>query len=243
MYYRYSGLNDILKAKSPYSVFDGLNVFLLRHGESQGNALQAKLKAEGKELGEEQQLEDAKIKLTKKGIQQSKDLGKALAAELDLQSERDKTLVLVSPFERARESFEAANQFMKFDCLSNNVFVIEELKEQSYGAFSMIDSQVKQREFGKIYSECQKSSLPFYKPQFLGESPSDVLVRCENVIRFIEEQVRAREIKNVIIFGHRNVNRCLLIKILNLPSLIYDDLGNLNGNFLQIKNGKFVPER
>ena len=70
-----------------------------------------------------------------------------------------------------------------------------------------------------------------------------MLVRCENVIRFIEEQVRAREIKNVIIFGHRNVNRCLLIKILNLPSLIYDDLGNLKGNFLQIKNGKFVPER
>ncbi len=242
MYFRYEGLKTLSKVESPYEMFKKLNVLLVRHGESVSNALRKKLKEEGKLLDEDQKMEDAKIELSQNGINQSKVIGEKLSDFLNLSdaSEKEKTLVLVSPFERARETFENANEFMQFDFESDNVFVLNELREQSYGAFSMIDREIKRKNYGNIYDECQKSTLSYFKPQFLGESPADVSARLERVSSFIKEIMKKKDIKNVIIFGHRNVNKCLMMNILNLPAEFYDDFeDDKTASVLNVKNGKF----
>lgn len=241
MYYRYTGTDVLDRAKSPYEIFDNINVFLVRHGESVSNALSKKLKEEGKILDEEQKIEDAKIELSPKGIEQSKVIGRALLQHLNLASkdEMEKTLVLISPYERARETFENANEYMNFDYDGDNIFVLNDLREQSYGAFHMIDRSIKRKNYGNMYDECQKSTISFFKPQLLGESPADVSARLDSVFDFIEKISSRKPIKNVIIFAHRNINKCMLMKILNLPAEFYDDFEQDNTSFINIKNGKY----
>ncbi len=241
MYYRYENTDILKRAKSPFEIFDNMNVYLVRHGESVSNALQKRLKEDGKILDEDQKLEDAKITLTEKGIWESKEVGEKLAKHLNLNSkEMKKTLVLVSPYERARETFENANEFMKFDFEDDNVFVLNDLREQSYGAFSMIDKSIKRKNYGNIYDECQRSTLSFFKPQLLGESPADVASRLDSVITFIEKFNAKSPIKNVVVFAHRNVNKCMLMKILNLPAEFYDDFDqSKNAHVICVEKGKF----
>lgn len=241
MYYRYKGLETLKSVESPYEMFKKLNVFLVRHGESVSNALRQKLKEEGKLLDEEQKMEDAKIRLTEKGIFQSKEVGKKLDQYFDKKNlDKSKTLVLISPYERARETYENANEFLKFNNLGDNVFVLNALREQFYGAFNMIDREIKRKNYGNLYDECQKNTISFFKPQLLGESPADVSARLEGVTTFIEKIMKQREIENVIIFAHRNVNKCMLMNILNLPAEFYDDYeDDRNVTVLNIKNGKF----
>lgn len=242
MYFRYEGLEILNTVITPYEMFKKLNVFLVRHGESVSNALRKKFKEEGKVIDEDQKMEDAKIKLTEKGILQSKEVGKLLANHLNLTSPREisETLVLVSPYERTRETFEHANTFLQFDYNSDNVFVLNDLREQFYGAFNMIDREIKRKNYGKLYDECQKTTLSFFKPQLLGESPADVSARLDSVFNFIEKITTQQNIKNIIIFGHRNVNKCMLMKILNLPAEFYDDFEyDENASIINVKYGKY----
>lgn len=111
MYFRYEGLEILNQLQSPYNLFKKLNIFLVRHGESVSNALRAKLKSENALLDEEQVIEDAKIDLTEKGITQSKDIGRKLNNYLAANGiDKGKTLVLVSPYQRARATYEYANE-------------------------------------------------------------------------------------------------------------------------------------
>ena len=48
MYYRNSGLDMLEHVQSPYSYIKKLNILLIRHGESECNALQGNFKELGK---------------------------------------------------------------------------------------------------------------------------------------------------------------------------------------------------
>lgn len=241
MYYRYEGLEILNKAQSPYELFKKLNVLLVRHGESVANALRAKLKNENVFLDEDQVIEDARIDLTDKGVVQSREIGQKLRDYFSFSGiDKDKTLVLVSPYQRARATYEYANEVLQFENDSDQVFVLNALREQAYGAFHMIDSEIKKQKYGTIYKNCQKNTLSFYKPQFLGESPIDVSTRLNEVMDFIENIARQQDINTVIIFAHKNVNKCMLMKILNLPAEFYDDFDyDENCSVLNICHGKY----
>ena len=241
MYYRYEGLEILNQVQSPYNLFKKLNVFLVRHGESVSNALRAKLKSENVLLDEDQVIEDAKIDLTEKGIAQSKDIGRKLNNYLVANGiDKGKTLVLVSPYQRARATYEYANEILQFENNSDNVFVLNALREQAYGAFHMIDREIKKRKYETIYQNCQKNTISYYKPQFLGESPMDVSTRLNTVTDFIEKISKQKDIQNVIIFAHKNVNKCMLMNILNLPAEFYDDFDyDENCSVLNICHGKY----
>ncbi len=241
MYYRYEGLEILNKVRSPYALFKKLNVFLVRHGESVSNALRTKLKSENVFLDEDQVIEDAKIDLTEKGVAQSREIGKKLFDYLTTNGiDKDKTLVLVSPYQRARATYEYANESLHFDNDSDHVFVLNALREQAYGAFHMIDREIKKQKYGTIYENCQKNTISFFKPQFLGESPIDVSTRLNGVIDFIEKIFQQSDIETVVIFAHKNVNKCMLMNILNLPAEFYDDFDyDENCSVLNIYHGKF----
>ncbi len=71
MYYRYSNLDILKETKTPYPYIEKLNILLIRHGESEVNALQADYKSLGKPLTEDLKIEDALVKLTSVGIEQA----------------------------------------------------------------------------------------------------------------------------------------------------------------------------
>jgi len=240
MYYRYNEIDILKETISPYDYIRKANIFLIRHGESTSNALQNSLKNKGKLLTEDLKMEDATIQLSENGKKQAIDLGKYLYKYMNNNNlKKEETLVLISPFTRVRETFELANESLKFD-LSSNIFVLNSLAEQSYGAFHMISREIKEELYNKIYSECQRSTISYFKPQFLGESPSDVSNRLWNVIYFIKDYIENKNIKNVFIFAHRNVNKCMLMNLLNLPPEFYDDFKiNENSSIINIKNGKY----
>jgi len=241
MYYRYTNLEILNKTVTPYNFLKNLDILLIRHGESEANALRKKLKEDGELLSEDLKIEDATIKLSSLGKEQSIQLGKRIKKYIDdKNTSEEKILILISPYERARETFEIANEYMKFDKDNENIFVLNSLREQFYGAFHMISREVKQKEYEKIYNECQRNTISYYKPQFLGESPAQVSDRAYNVLNFIQEYVKDRDIEKVFIFGHGNINRCILMNILNLPAEFYDDfeMGD-NTSIINIKNGKY----
>lgn len=241
MYYRYKGLEILDKAQSPYKLFEKLNVLLVRHGESVSNALRAKLKSENIFLDENQVIEDAKIDLTEKGKAQSRAIGEKLLKYMKANGiNKDKTLVLVSPYQRARATYEYANEILRFENNSDHVFVLNALREQAYGAFHMIDREIKKKNYETIYKICQKNTISYYKPQFLGESPIDVSTRLNGVIDFIEKISNQTDIDTVIVFAHKNVNQCLLMNILNLPAEFYDDFNDEEHcSVLNIYHGQF----
>lgn len=104
----------------------------------------------------------------------------------------------------------------------------------------MISRDVKEKVYEKIYLECNRNKISYFKPTFLGESPSDVCARLWNAIYFIRDYTSKTDIKNVFVFGHGNSNRCMLMNLLNLPPEFYDDFprGD-NSSIINIKDGKY----
>lgn len=242
MYYRYSGLDILKEAKTPYSYIEKLNILLIRHGESEVNALQSDYKNLGQPLTEDLKIEDSLVKLTSTGIEQANQLGISLKKYMQKQhTSNDDILVLVSPYERARQTFEIANKHLNFIENAKNVIVLNSLIEQSFGAFHMISRDVKEEVYPKIYEECIRNSITYFKPTFLGESPFDVCNRLWSAIYFIKDYTSENNIKNVFIFGHGNANKCMLMNLLNLPPEFYNDFPKAsNSSIININNGKFI---
>lgn len=241
MYYRYKGIEILKNTVTPYDYIKSLNILLIRHGESECNALQSKLKSEGKSLTENQKIEDAIIGLTENGKKQASELGiylKKYMIENNIRNED--VLVLISPYERARRTFELANETLKFEENADNIFVLNSLTEQFFGAFHMISRDVKKQIYEKIYEECNRNTIKYFKPTFLGESPADVCNRLWNSIYFMKDYTQKANVKNVFIFGHGNSNKCMLMNLLNLPPEFYGDFPKLsNSSIINIKEGKY----
>ena len=241
MYYKYNETDLLKKAKTPYSYIEKLNILLIRHGESEVNAMQENYKNMGKPLTEDLKIEDTFVKLTNNGINQAKQLGISLKNYmLKNKISNNDVLILISPYERARQTFEIANKHLKFETNSNNIFILNSLIEQFFGAFHMISRDVKKEIYPKIYKECTRNSLSYFKPTFLGESPFDVSNRLWNAIYFLRDYTQENNTKNVFIFGHGNANKCMLMNLLNLPPEFYNAFPKAtNSSIINVKNGKF----
>ena len=239
MYYRYKGLEILNKAITPYGYLKDLNIFLMRHGESECNALQDKFKKQGKLIDEQYVIEETKMKLTEKGEEQAFDLGKRLQNHMEENKlKKEETLVLVSPLERARKTFEKANETLKFNL--EQVFVFNALRELDYGIFHMLSGKILRDRYTKIYDECHKISTLYYRPILTGESASTAAIRAFKVTDFIKEYKKENKIKNVFLFGHGNINRIIMMNILNLPPEFYDDFKKgKHCSVINIKNGKY----
>ena len=237
MYYRYSDLENLKNIETPYDYIKKLDIFLIRHGESEGNILQKKVIDTQINIRPEERIDDIKIRLTQNGENQARIVGKKLNRIIeDSKMDRKKILVLVSPYERARRTFEIANE--EIDLKQENIFVLNSLREQSFGAFDFINHQKKLNEYGREYAEYTRNSLKFFKQQYLGESPAEVYDRSNSILFFIKEYVENNDIETVFIFGHGCINRILLMNFLCLPPEFFDycDLPN---KIINIKNGKW----
>lgn len=165
------------------------NIFIIRHGESEGNANPAIYK----------DIPDYAISLSKKGIEQSLECGKRLK---ELLTEPLKTIYLYSPFFRARETME---------CIAESVsarlsYPIQALVEQDWGR-PEFDPRNK-------LEERSKHGVYYYKFEN-GESPFDVEMRLAPVIQdlFKLDEMSKDIATDVVIVCHGMTMR-VLAKIL-----------------------------
>lgn len=239
MYYRYKDIKILEKLKSKYSFLNKVNLFLTRHGESEGNVIQNRVINEQVNIPPEERIADYRLKLTSKGEIQAKELGKKINNLIKKGSlDKNKTLVLVSPYERTRKTFEIANEIIQFDL--KKVHVLNSLREQSFGAFDFVSRTRKKSEFPKEYAEYSRNDLHFYRQQYLGESPADVCDRLYSVLFFLKEYLEREKDENIFIFGHGCANRCLIMDIFNLPPEFYDDFQiNDNCSIISIEKGNW----
>ena len=105
----------------------------------------------------------------------------------------------------------------------------------------MISGEVFRDKYTQIYDDCHKIDCLYYRPIFTGESAALAGVRAYRVLDFIKEYLRSNDnIKNIFMFGHGNINRILLMNILNLPPEFYDDFKKgEHCSVINVKNGKF----
>ena len=112
--------------------------------------LQADYKSLGQPLTEDLKIEDAFVKLTSVGIEQANQLGITLKKYMQEQHiSNNDVLILVSPYERARQTFEIANKHLGFIENAQNIVVLNSLIEQFFGAFHMISRDVKKAAYPK----------------------------------------------------------------------------------------------
>lgn len=237
MYYRYKNKEVLKELKSEYPFLHNVNIYLTRHGESQGNVMQDKVINEQANILPEERIADYKLNLTLKGEKQAKILGKNINEIITKNNmDKEKILVLVSPYERTRKTFEIANGIIGFDF--KKIFVLNSLREQSFGAFDFVSRKRKKSEYPREYSEYIRNDLHFFRQQYLGESPADVCDRLYQVLFFIKEYLEKNSIENIFIFGHGCANKCLIMDIFNLPPEFYDDFQmNTNCSIICIEKG------
>ena len=238
MYYRIEDIKELSDMESPYEFIKKLNIYLVRHGESEGNILQSKVSDYAYEVKEEERLEDIKVRLTPKGEEQARNLGSKIKQMFESKEiDRNKTLVLVSPYERARKTFELANMQAKFN--AESVFVLNDLREMSYGAFDFINHDKKMNDYKREYAEYNRNTLKYFKQQYLGESPANVCDRCYSVLFFIKEYMQNHEIENVFVIAHGDANRCLAMDMINLPPEAFEYFKPQdNAKIIKILHGK-----
>lgn len=208
-------------------------IFLIRHGESQGNA--------DKEIYKT--VPDYAVRLTKDGIKQATVVGKNLSQTL-----WDPAAVYYSPFLRTIETTNHILGELKKSSLVDKEFVREDarLREQEWHSVLPLSEH-------KIQYEKDRISFGVFHYRFPnGESPADVYDRLgsfvENMYRDFENPHFPR---NVLIVTHGMTMRILLMKLLNKTvdevdswvnppnctvwEIDYDEADGLQFNFSKIK--------
>lgn len=194
-----------------------MNVYIVRHGQTDMN-----VNKEGVI-----DIPDYKVELNSTGIEEAFKCGEFLK---DYITTTDKTLVFVSPYTRAKQTFMEINKSLN---ISTGCIVEEDLiKEQSYGLFHGIMDKSKvadvfPSEYAQ-YMEAVKRNGEYFTARPYGESHYDVVQRANTFLNKLL-RIRESEVDNMIIITHHNFIRCLL-KAINYETLdwFYNENGPQN---------------
>lgn len=166
-------------------------VYLIRHGESEGNANHAVYES----------VPDWAVPLTEKGKEDSYQLGMDMAKKLD-QFRNANPIVFVSPFVRTQQTFE----YWKHGWDDKNGFDITDIREESL---------LREQRWGKgsrrDVSQRTKYGTYFYEFEN-GESVADV---DDRIATFLLLYNKLQFQRDVIIFAHGMTNRVLLKRLTN----------------------------
>ena len=147
-------------------------LWLVRHGESMGNVADAQAHASG--AGRlELDVRDPDVELSETGRAQARALGEHLAG---LPPDERPTVVLSSPFARARETAELA-----VAALHLPVRLDERLRERDFGAFDGMTGAGIREQFPDEARRRQSLGKFYYRPPG-GESWADVALRIRSVL-------------------------------------------------------------
>jgi broad specificity phosphatase PhoE len=167
-------------------------LWLVRHGESLGNVADAQAHASG--AGRLRlDVRDPDVELSDTGRAQARALGRHLAG---LPADQRPTVVLSSPFARARHTAELA-----VETLGLPVRLDERLRERDFGAFDGMTGAGIREQFPEEAQRRQLLGKFYYRPPG-GESWADVALRIRSVLA-TEAPVLAGQ--RVLVVAHQAV--------------------------------------
>lgn len=177
-------------------------IFLVRHGESEGNVDKNVYKTVG----------DHEVKLTERGHRQAKEAAAFLANTLDY----DSTRLWVSPYTRARETASHimvhASQHLVDDGWKENI----RLCEQQFGLLNGIPDGSVEDYYPDVHKEYGRSGKFYARPPG-GESRFDVAVRVHSMFGTLHRDCDRHGIEDVVVVCHGTTMRAFVMEWLHLP--------------------------
>ncbi len=176
------------------------SVWLVRHGESAGNVAR-----DAAELGGQHVIDisgrDIDVPLSPLGERQSRALGRWIAA---LPAEQRPTVVLASPYARARHTAELLLAESELDRQKLAFVVDERLREKEFGSLNRFTKAGIVARFPEEAARRQEAGKFYYRPPG-GESWCDVILRLRSVLDHIELRYAG---ERVLIVAHQVIVLC-----------------------------------
>ncbi len=216
-----------------------INVYLVRHGESEANVDPSVLL----------RLSDHVVPLSALGKEQATAAGRFLKNELSEKGCR----VLVSPYKRARDTADLLVQQCEhaFRDVCENIF----LGEQQFGLFEGISLDAIREDFPREHAHFEKAIAHggrFYARMPLGESRFDVVSRVCRVIDSIVADEHYCGIRTVVVVAHGITLRAFAMAWLARTHEWFEQQPNPNNCSVRLLRGNqdcgyifpgFLPER
>lgn len=189
-----------------------INLYLVRHGETEGNVTESIY----------QHKADHAIELTPRGERQARCAGVFLLDHLNSEqaatrTNKGNTRMWVSPYNRARETA----RFM-MQGIGDSVGSVREdirLAEQQYGLFDGLSTQEISEQFPneyRHYQKCKDFGGRFWARTPSGESRFDVALRVHDFFSTLQRDLEKHRFLNHIIVAHGVVNRAIVMRWLHL---------------------------
>jgi probable phosphoglycerate mutase len=173
-------------------------LWLVRHGESAGNVARNSAEREGKhEIAISGR--DIDVPLSELGVRQARAFGEWVGA-----TEQPPTVVLSSPFVRARQTADLIIEASGLGRRHVRLVLDERLREKEFGSlnrFTKLGIAVKFPHEAARYAEVGKF---YYRPPG-GESWCDVILRLRSVLHHVQLQYAG---ERVLIVGHQVIVLC-----------------------------------
>ncbi len=205
-----------------------LNILLVRHGESEGNAAIGHSRAGDDSDYTEDFLNrhSTHLRLTDKGKVQAKMAGDWLKSQGLAHFDR----CYVSEYARAMETAALLD-------LPDAVWYTDfQLRERDHGLADIISEKVRQEQF-KEYMRLRKIHL-FYAPWPAGESMAEVCDRLRsNIISTLHREMAD---KQVLIVSHGDVMRAFRVILERIPADTYHTLDSKELPHFKVGNGQVI---
>lgn len=175
-------------------------IWLVRHGESAGNVARNRAEAEGRAVIEIAQ-RDVDVDLSELGERQARALGRWFGS---LPKEQQPTVVLASPYVRARRTAQLVMQANETDAEDLTMMTDERIREKEFGVFDRLTKRGIQEKYPDL-AEMRTALGKFYHRPPGGESWCDVILRLRSVIDTLTREYRR---ERVLIVSHQVVVNC-----------------------------------
>jgi broad specificity phosphatase PhoE len=176
-------------------------MWIVRHGQSAGNVARDAAEAAGHAVID-LPMRDVDVPLSELGQQQANALGRWFAQMPD---EAKPTVVLVSPYLRARETARLVLDAAGMDIGNDVTFVTDErLREKEFGVLDRLTKNGVRQKYPE-QAEIRTILGKFYHRPPGGESWCDVILRLRSVIDTITRDYRR---ERVLVVGHQVIVNC-----------------------------------
>ncbi len=176
-------------------------MWIVRHGQSAGNVARDEAEAAGHPMIDIP-MRDVDVPLSELGEQQAGALGRWFAA---MPSEARPTIVLSSPYLRARETARHALEAAGMHVDDQVSFVMDErLREKEFGVLDRLTKHGVRQKYPE-QAEIRSVLGKFYHRPPGGESWCDVILRLRSVIDTITRDYRS---ERVLVVSHQVVVSC-----------------------------------
>lgn len=176
-----------------------MNIYVIRHGESEANV---------ESFNEIK--EDSLIELTQKGLNEAYDAGKFLKTQIN-KNDYDESVIITSTYIRAMQTTGEIKKSLNFKTTSD-----ARLVEFNRGLFKKCRFKERHLKYPKEFKEfndMQHSPAKFFAKPPEGENGYDVYKRVTPVVFELRELYK-KGIKNVIIVTHHDTMKSLTMAIM-----------------------------